>query len=53
MQQMENMPEQQRKQMERMMGDQMKTMKQMMSGEPVVIEVQSVKVNTEIPSGIF
>jgi len=28
-------------------------MKQMMSGEPIVIEVQSVRVNTEIPDGIF
>lgn len=53
MQQMENMPEQQRKQMERMMGNQMDMMKRMLSGEPVVVEVQSVKVNTEIPQGIF
>jgi hypothetical protein len=53
MKQMENMPAQQRKQMERMLGDKMDMMKRMMSGDPVVIEVQSVKVNTEIPSGIF
>ena len=53
MQQMENMPAQQRKRMEQMMGQQMEMMKQMMSGEPIAIEVQSVKVNTEIPQGIF
>jgi len=53
MQKMENMPAQQRKRMEQMMGQQMEMMKQMMSGEPIVIEVQSVKVNTEIPQGIF
>lgn len=50
---MEQMPEQQRKQMEQMMGDQMEMMKQLVSGEPIVIEVQRVQVNTEIPDGIF
>lgn len=50
---LENLPEQQRKQMEKMLGDQMGMMKQMFSGEPVVVEVQSVQVNTEIPEGIF
>lgn len=53
MEQMENMPEQQRKQMENMMGDQMEMMKQMMAGEPIVVEVQSVQVNTELPDGVF
>lgn len=53
MAQMENMPEQQRKQMERMMGSQMEMMKQMMSGDPVVVEVQSVQVNVELPEGTF
>ena len=53
MKQMENMPEQQRKRMEQMMGNQMEMMKRMMSGEPVVVEVQSVEVNTELPDGIF
>ena len=53
MKQMEQLPAQQRKQMEKMMGNQMDMMKQMMSGEPIVIEVQSVRVNTEIPDGIF
>jgi len=53
MQQMENMPEQQRKQMEKMMGQQMDMMKRMLSGKPIAVEVQSVKVNTEIPDGIF
>lgn len=53
MQKMENMPEQQRKQMEKMMGGQMDMMKQIMSGDPITIEVQSVKVNTDIPEGVF
>jgi len=51
--QMENMSEQQRKQMQSMMGGQMDVMKQMMSGEPIVVEVQRVEVNTEIPDGVF
>ena len=53
MQQMENIPEAQRKRMEQMMGQQMNMIKQMLSGEPIVVEVQSVQVNTEIPNGIF
>lgn len=53
MAQMKNMPEQQRKQMEKMMGDKMEMMKQMMSGEPVVVEVQSVEVNVDLPEGTF
>jgi len=50
---MKNMPEQQRKQMEKMMGSQMEVLKQMMSGDPVVVEVQSVEVNVELPEGMF
>jgi hypothetical protein len=53
MQKMENMPEQQREQMKKMMGGQMEMMKQMMSGDPIVVEVQSVKVNVELPEGMF
>jgi hypothetical protein len=53
MAQMKNMPEQQRKQMEKMMGDKMEMMQQMMSGEPIVVEVQSVEVNVELPDGVF
>lgn len=53
MKKMEDMPEQQRRQMEKMMGDQMETMTQMMSGDPVVVEVQSVQVNSDLPDGIF
>lgn len=53
MTQMENMPAQQRRMMEKMMGDQMDTMKQMMGGEPIVVEVQRVEVNAEIPEGVF
>ncbi len=53
MKQMENMPEAQRKQMESMMGSQMEMMKQMMSGEPMIVEVQRVQVNTELPDGMF
>jgi outer membrane lipoprotein-sorting protein len=51
--QMENMPEQQRQQMQKMMGGQMDMMRQMMSGEPIVVEVQRVEVNTELPDGVF
>ena len=51
--QMESMPAQQRRMMEKMMGDQMDMMKQMMGGEPIVVEVQRVEVNTEIPEGVF
>jgi outer membrane lipoprotein-sorting protein len=53
MAQMENMPAQQRKQMERMMGDRMEMMKQMMAGDPVVVEVQRVQVNVDLPEGMF
>lgn len=52
-QKLENMPEEESKRMKRMMGDQIDMMKQMLSGEPMVIEVQDVKVNTEIPPGVF
>ena len=51
--QMENMSDQQRQMMQKMMGGQMDMMRQMMSGEPIVVEVQRVDVNTEIPEGIF
>jgi hypothetical protein len=50
---MENMPEEQSKRMQKMMGNQLDMMKQMLSGEPMVVEVQDVKVNTEIPDGVF
>jgi len=53
MKKMEQMPEQQRKQMEKMMGNQMEMMKQMMSGDPIAIEVQSVRVNVDMPDGVF
>lgn len=53
MKQMKNMPQAQREQMQKTLGEQMKTMKQMMSDDPVVVEVQDVQVNTEIPDGIF
>lgn len=53
MQKMKDLPEQQRQQMENMMGSQMEMMKQMMSGDPVVIEVQSVEVNSDLPDGMF
>lgn len=51
--QLDKLPEAQRKQMEKMMGSQMDMMRQMLSGEAVVIEVQSVQVNVDIPEGIF
>ena len=50
---MENMSEQQRKQMESMMGGQMEMMKKMMTGEPMVVEVQDVQVNVDLPEGTF
>lgn len=50
---LESMPEKDSERMKRMMGDQIDMMKQMLSGEPMVIEVQDVKVNTEIPAGVF
>lgn len=53
MAQMDNMPEQQRKQMEKMMGEQMNMMKQMMSGDPLVVEVESVEVNVDLPEDVF
>lgn len=53
MEQLRSLPEQQRKQMEKMMGESMNMVTGMMSGEPIVIEVQSVKVNTELPPGTF
>jgi hypothetical protein len=51
--QMEQMDEEQRQMMERMMGDQMEQMEQMMSGEPMIVQVQSVTVNEPLPEGIF
>jgi hypothetical protein len=53
MRKLENLPEQKRKQMEKMMGSQMEMMKRIMSGDPITINVQSVKVNAEIPEGTF
>lgn len=52
-QKMENMPEKDSKRMKRMMGDQLDMMKRIVSGEPMLVEVQDVKVNTEIPAGVF
>ena len=50
---LESPPEQKRKQMENMMGGQMEMTKQIMAGEPIMIDVQSVEVNTDIPEGVF
>ena len=52
-QRLENMPEEESKRMKQMMGSQVDMMKQMLSGDPIVVEVKSVKVNTEIPPGVF
>lgn len=52
-QKMKNLPEQQREQMEKRMDEQMVTMRQIMSGDPVVIEVQDVRVNVDLPEGTF
>lgn len=51
--QMKQMDEEQRQMMERMMGDQMEQMQKMMSGEPIVVQVQQVSVNTPLPDGVF
>lgn len=53
MKQMQNMPEEQRQKMKQMMGGQMEQLQQMMSGDPVVVKVQSVQVNTDLPEGMF
>ncbi|PEN14259.1 hypothetical protein CRI94_04265 [Longibacter salinarum] len=47
---MEQMPEAQRERMESMMGKQMEAI---MSGDPVVVTVQSVTVNADLPEGAF
>lgn len=52
-QRMENMPEEKSERMKQMMGNQVEMMKRMLSGDPIVVEVKNVKVNTEIPPGIF
>lgn len=52
-QKMENMPEEQRKQMEQMMGDSMNMLQNIMSGEPIVMEVQNVQVNVDLPPEAF
>jgi len=49
-QQLESMPEAQRERMQKMMGDQME---KLMNNEPIVIEVQEVIVNGDIPEGVF
>ena len=51
--QLQSLPEEQREQMEKVMGEQMDMMTGMMSGDPVVAEVRSVRVNTELPRVIF
>lgn len=53
MEKMKNMPKQQRERMQQMMGGQMDMLKQMMSDEPVVVEVQTVTVNSDLPDGVF
>jgi hypothetical protein len=53
MEKMKNMPKQQRERMQQMMGGQMDMLKKMMSDEPMVIEVQNVSVNANLPDGIF
>lgn len=50
---LEQMPEQQREQMKSMMGDQFEQLQKMGTGEPMTINVQSVRVNEGIPEGIF
>jgi hypothetical protein len=49
-QQMESMPEAQRERMQKMMGSQMENL---MNNKPIVIEVNEVIVNGDIPDGVF
>jgi hypothetical protein len=49
-QQMESMPEAQRERMQKMMGSQMENL---MNNKPIVIEVNVVIVNGDIPDGVF
>lgn len=50
---LDRMPQEQRDQMETMMEDGMDMMRGALSGDPVVVEVLSVSVNTELPRGVF
>lgn len=53
MKQLENLPESQREMMEKQMPMSFERMKKIMSGEPTTIEVKDVRVNTDIPKGVF
>lgn len=54
MEKMKNLPEEQRKRMQQAMGgEQMNMMKQMMSNEPIVVKVQNVTVNADLPDDVF
>ena len=53
MKQMENLPESQREMMKNQMSMSFDRMKRIVSGEPMMVEVQDVRVNEGIPEGVF
>lgn len=53
MKQLENLPQSQREMMKKQMPMSFDRMKKIMSGEPTTIEVKDVRVNTDIPEGVF
>ncbi len=48
-----NMPEKQREKMKKMMGSNFEKLQRMMSDEPIVINVTQLKVNVDLPEGVF
>ncbi|MFB6230866.1 MAG: hypothetical protein ABEL04_06890 [Salinibacter sp.] len=53
MQQLEKLPKSQREMMKNQMPMSFERMKRIMSGEPMTIKVQDVRVNADIPKGMF
>lgn len=53
MKQLENLPESQREMMKNQMPMSFERMKKIMSGEPTTIQIKDVRVNTDIPNGVF
>jgi hypothetical protein len=53
MKQLENLPKSQREMMKKQMPMAFDRMKKILQGEPTTIEVQDVRVNTDMPEGMF
>lgn len=53
MKQLENLPEAQRERMKEQMPMSLERMQKIMGGEPMTIEITEVRVNTDIPEGVF